>query len=311
MADTSFDWLNPFAAIDLDIAGRTDGIKDWAISHREQIQPIKRFFDSIIIGIDKGLNAVPPLVMLVILVLVAWQLAGRRVAYVVAACLCILGLLAPEAWGLAMTTLAIVTSSVLVAVIIGLPLGVLAGKSNRFEQVIRPVLDTMQTIPAFVYLVPVVMLVGIGNVSGVIVTIVFALPPLVRLTSLGIRSVNPGVVEAARAFGATPAQLLFKVELPLATPTILAGLNQTIMLSLSMVVIASMISVKGLGNEVLRAMGRLDAGKAIVGGMGIVMLAIVLDRITQGLGRSGRERGHMPWWRTGPVGLVANLFRPQ
>lgn len=308
---SDFNWLNPFASVDLNIAGRTDGIKQWAISHREQIQPIKRFFDNIIIGIDDALNAVPPTIMLVLLVLIAWQLAGRRVAWIVAACLTVLGLLAPAAWGLAMTTLAIVTASVLVAVLIGLPMGVLAGKSNRFETFIRPVLDTMQTIPAFVYLVPVVMLVGIGNVSGVIVTIIFALPPLVRLTSLGIRSVNPAVVEAARAFGATPSQLLLKVELPLATPTILAELNQTIMLSLSMVVIASMISVKGLGNEVLRAMGRLDAGKAIVGGMGIVMLAIVLDRITQGLGRSGRERGHQPWWRTGPIGLIARIVRPE
>lgn len=307
----TFDLLDPFAAIDLDIAGRSDGIKDWAISHRDQIQPVKQVLDSIIIRFDDALSAVPPTIMLVILVLIAWQLAGRKVALVVLACLLILGLLSPAAWGLAMTTLAIVAASVLVAVLIGLPLGILAGKSNRFESFIRPVLDTMQTIPAFVYLVPVVMLVGIGNVSGVIVTIIFALPPLVRLTSLGIRSVNPGVVEAARAFGATPAQLLFKVELPLATPTILAGLNQTIMLSLSMVVIASMISVKGLGNEVLRAMGRLDAGKAIVGGMGIVMLAIVLDRITQGLGRSGRERGHLPWWRTGPLGVIARIIRPQ
>lgn len=309
--ENTFDWLNPFASVDLKIGDRADGIKEWAISHRDAIQPIKRVLDGIIVGLDNRLNAVPPLVMLAVIVLLAWQFAGRRVAVVVAVCLFVLGMLSPAAWSLSMTTLAIVTASVLVAVLIGLPLGVLAGKSNRFESFIRPVLDTMQTIPAFVYLVPVVMLVGIGNVSGVIVTIIFALPPLVRLTSLGIRGVNPGVVEAARAFGATPAQLLFKVELPLATPTILAGLNQTIMLSLSMVVIASMISVKGLGNEVLRAMGRLDAGKAIVGGMGIVMLAIVLDRITQGLGRSGRERGHMPWWRTGPVGVFAKFIRPE
>ncbi|WP_236019343.1 ABC transporter permease [Fuscibacter oryzae] len=309
MADTSFDWLNPFASIDLGIASWADGIKQWAISHREMIQPIKRFFESVIVGIEGALHAVPPLVMLVIVALIAWQAAGRRAAIVVGCCLLVLGLLAPEAWGLAMTTLAIVTASVILCVLIGLPLGVLAGKSDRFEAFIRPVLDTMQTIPAFVYLVPVVMMIGIGNVSGVIVTIIFALPPLVRLTSLGIRGVNPSVVEAARAFGASPAQILRKVELPLATPTILAGLNQTIMLSLSMVVIASMISVKGLGNEVLRAMGRLDAGKAIVGGLGIVMLAIVLDRITQGLGRSGRERGHRHWWETGPAGVLTAMFK--
>ena len=309
MADQGFDWLNPFASVDLGIATWADGIKHWAISHREMIQPIKQFFETVIVGIESALQATPPMVMLLVLVLIAWQAAGRRGAIVVGVCLAILGLLAPEAWGLAMTTLAIVVASVLLCVLIGLPLGVLAGKSDRFEGFIRPVLDTMQTIPAFVYLVPVVMMIGIGNVSGVIVTIIFALPPLVRLTSLGIRGVNPSVVEAARAFGASPGQILRKVELPLATPTILAGLNQTIMLSLSMVVIASMISVKGLGNEVLRAMGRLDAGKAIVGGLGIVMLAIVLDRITQGLGRSGRDRGHRHWWETGPVGLITAMFK--
>ncbi len=306
--DKSFNLLDPFTSIDLDIDGRTDGIKQWAISNREAIQPIKSFFDAMISGIEATLQAVPPLVMLVLVVLIAWQAAGRRVAVIVAVCLVGLGFLDPAAWSLAMTTLAIVISAVILCVIIGLPLGIVAGKSDRFEAAIRPVLDTMQTIPAFVYLVPVVMLVGIGNVSGVIVTIVFALPPLVRLTSLGIRGVNSHVVEAARAFGATPRQIMFKIELPLATPTILAGLNQTIMLSLSMVVIASMISVKGLGNEVLRAMGRLDAGKAIVGGLGIVILAIVLDRITQGVGRSGRERGHRHWWQAGPVGLAVRLF---
>ena len=306
--DKAFDWLNPFASVDFQIGERADGIKEWAIANRETIQPLKRFFEGVIVRIEATMQAVPPLVMLIIIVLIAWQAAGRRVALLVLTCLTVLGFLTPAAWSLAMTTLAIVFASVLLCVAIGLPLGIFAGKSDRFEAAVRPVLDTMQTIPAFVYLVPVVMLIGIGNVSGVIVTVVFALPPLVRLTSLGIRSVSPAVVEAARAFGATPKQILFKVELPLATPTILAGLNQTIMLSLSMVVIASMISVKGLGNEVLRAMGRLDAGKAIVGGLGIVMLAIVLDRITQGLGRSGRERGHRHWWQSGPVGLIARLI---
>ncbi|MFW8634908.1 ABC transporter permease [Cribrihabitans pelagius] len=305
--EQTFSILDPFSSVDLGIAGSADGVKQWAISNRGAIQPVKNFFNEMITGIDGALNAVPPLVMLLILVLIAWQAAGPRIAVLVGACLTVLGFLSPNAWGLAMTTLAIVVSAVILCFIIGLPLGVLAGKNDRLEKAIRPVLDTMQTIPAFVYLVPVVMLVGIGNVSGVIVTIIFALPPMIRLTSLGIRGVNASVVEAARAFGASPAQVLFKVELPLATPTILAGVNQTIMLSLSMVVIASMISVKGLGNEVLRAMGRLDAGKAIVGGLGIVILAIVLDRITQGMGRAGRDRGHRHWWQGGPVGAVLRL----
>lgn len=144
---------------------------------------------------------------------------------------------------------------------IGLPLGVLAGKSDRFESVIRPVLDTMQTIPAFVYLMPIVMLIGIGNVSAVIVTIIFALPPIVRFTSLGIRGVNQGVVGAARAFGATPRQIPFKVELPLATPTILVSLNQTIVLSLSLVVIASMIAVNGLATRFCGRWGGSTRGR--------------------------------------------------
>jgi len=303
-----YSWLDPFSAIDLDLASYADGVKSWAIGNRDVVQPIKNFFNELIVGIESALHAVPPMIMLVILGLIAWQAAGRRVAVLVVVSMSLLGLLAPNAWGLAMTTLAIVISAVILCVLIGLPLGILAGKSNGFEAALRPVLDTMQTIPAFVYLVPVVMLIGIGNVSGVIVTIIFALPPLIRLTSLGIRGVNPSVVEAATAFGASPRQILWKVELPLATPTILAGVNQTIMLSLSMVVIASMISVKGLGNEVLRAMGRLDAGKALVGGLGIVILAIVLDRITQGLGQSGRERGHRHWWQAGPVGVVLSLI---
>ncbi|MEM5502932.1 ABC transporter permease subunit [Ahrensia kielensis] len=307
--DQTFNFLDPFSVIDFGIADNADGIKQWAISNREVIQPIKLFLNEIIVIIDTALHAVPPLIMLTVIMLIAWQAASSRTALIVGVCLICLGLLDPNAWGLAMTTLAIVMASVIACFIIGLPLGVLAAKSDIFEKILRPILDLMQTIPAFVYLVPVVMLVGIGNVSGVIVTIIFALPPLIRLTSLGIRGVEPSVVEAARAFGASPSQILVKVELPLATPTILAGVNQTIMLALSMVVIASMISVGGLGNEVLRAMGRLDAGKAIVGGLGIVILAVVLDRISQGLGQSGRERGYRHWWQGGPVGVVLRLVR--
>ncbi len=305
MADEkTFSILDPFAGIDLGVADRADGIKAWAIDNRGVVQPIKGVVNELIVAIDGWMQATPPLIMMAIIGLIAWQMGGKRVAWVVIGCLIAMSLLDPNAWSLAMITLAIVVSAVIMCALVGLPLGVLAGKVDWFQVGLRPVLDTMQTIPPFVYLVPVVMLVGIGNVSGVLVTIVFAVPPLIRLTSLGIRQVNPSVVEAARAFGASPAQILFKVELPLATPTIMAGLNQTIMMALSMVVIASMISVKGFGLEVLQGMGRLDAGQSIVGGLGIVILAIVLDRITQGIGQSGRERGHRHWWQGGPVGLV-------
>ncbi len=305
--EKGFEVLNPFLSIDLGIADWADGIKAWATANRDMVQPIKWLVNDLIVTIEGVMQAIPPVAMLGIILLIAWQAAGFRMAIFISMCLILLGLSDPNAWSLAMTTLAIVATSVVLCVIFGLPLGLLAGKSDRFEIAIRPVLDTMQTIPAFVYLVPVVMLIGIGNVSGVIVTIVFALPPIIRLTSLGIRQVNASVVEAARAFGASPRQILLKVELPLATPSIMAGLNQTIMMALSVVVIASLIAVKGLGNEVLRAMGRLDAGKAIVGGFGIVILAIVLDRITQGLGRTGRERGHRHWWQGGPVGWIVRI----
>ena len=189
---------------------------------------------------------------------------------------------------------------------IGLPVGILLASSDRAQRWTRPLLDAMQTTPAFVYLVPVVMLFGIGNVPGVIVTIVFALPPLIRLTNLGIRQVRPDLIEASRAYGASPAQLLWKVQLPLAMPSIMAGINQALMLSLSMVVIASMIAVGGLGQMVLRGIGRLDMGLATVGGLGIVLLAIVLDRITQAMGEP--KRGSARWWATGPAGLAVRLL---
>jgi glycine betaine/proline transport system permease protein len=307
--DDGFDLLDPFSWTTIPLADWADGIKGWAIANRALFQTIREPLDALINGIEGTLLAVPPLIMLILLGLIAWQAASRRVAILVVVLLAFMGFMDPDAWSLAMTTLAIVVSAVLVCGVIGLPLGVLAGKLDGFNTALRPVLDTMQTIPAFVYLVPVVMLIGIGNVPGVIVTVIFALPPLIRLTALGIRGVNPSVVEAARAFGASPRQILFKVELPLAMPTIMAGINQTIMLSLSMVVIASMIAVKGFGNEVLRAIGRLDAGKAVVGGIGIVILAVVLDRITQGFGQSGRERGHLHWYQTGPIGLVVQHLK--
>lgn len=309
MAKQDSSILNPFGSVDLGIAKWADGVKQWAIQNRESTQPLREVVNDLIVTIESSFQAVPQLVMIAILTLLAWQTAGRKVAFIVLGCLVALGLLDPRAWSLSMTTMAIVLASVIICVIIGLPLGILAGKSDIFFAVLRPLLDLMQTIPAFVYLVPVVMLIGIGNVSGVIVTVVFALPPLIRLTSLGIRQVNKSVVEAAHAFGSSPIQTLFKVELPLSLPSIMAGVNQTIMMALSVVVIASLISVKGLGNEVLRAMGRLDAGKALVGGLGIVILAIVLDRISQGFGQSDRERGHRHWWEQGPVGLVVALYK--
>lgn len=166
----------------------------------------------------------------------------------------------------------------------------------------------MQTTPAFVYLIPIVMLFGIGNVPGVIVTIIFALPPLIRLTNLGIRQVPQDLIEASRSFGANEKQMLFKVQIPVAMPTIMAGVNQTLMLALSMVVIASMIAVGGLGQMVLRGIGRLDVGLAAVGGLGIVLLAVVLDRLTQALGKKDKTTSKR-WFEKGPIGLIYSLSK--
>lgn len=188
-------------------------------------------------------------------------------------------------WEETMLTLALVLASAFIALLFGIPLGIWSAKSSTAEVIIRPILDLMQTMPAFVYLIPAVLFFGLGTVPGAFATIIFSMPPVVRLTLLGIQQVPSDSVEATRAFGATPSQLLFKVELPLAMPTILAGVNQTIMMSLSMVVIASMIGAKGLGIIVLQGISQLRIGLGFESGLAVVLLAIILDRITQNLSK--------------------------
>ncbi|GKT18743.1 glycine betaine/L-proline ABC transporter permease ProW [Acidovorax sp. SUPP2522] len=276
----------------------------WVVTHfRPFFQTVRAPIDGTLAWVEGLLTSVPTLAMIALIGVLAWQFAGRALAVGTVVSLLLVAMLG--IWPEAMVTLSLVLTSLAFCLVIGLPLGILLASSDRAQRVMRPVLDAMQTTPAFVYLVPVVMLFGIGNVPGVVVTIVFALPPLVRLTNLGIRQVRPDLIEAARAYGASPLQLLAKVQLPLAMPSIMAGINQSLMLSLSMVVIASMIAVGGLGQMVLRGIGRLDMGLATVGGLGIVLLAITLDRITQSMGQP--RRGVRHWWQTGPAGLVWRL----
>lgn len=192
-------------------------------------------------------------------------------------------------WDLAMITLAIIVASVLISVIIGLPIGILTAQNDRAETAIRPILDGMQTMPSFVYLIPAMMFFGLGKVPAVIATVVYSVPPLIRLTSLGIRRVTPSAIEAADAYGATSMQVLRDVKLPLALPSIMAGLNQTTMMALAMVVIASMIGAGGVGEEVLLAIQRINAGHGTEAGLSIVALAIVIDRITQGFAKRYEE----------------------
>ena len=187
-------------------------------------------------------------------------------------------------WEQTVVTLGLTFSATLISLLIGIPLGIWAAKSERVSTIIRPILDFMQTMPAFVYLIPAAMLFGLGRVPGIIATVIFAMPPAVRLTSLGIRQVNKEIVEAGQSFGCNSRQLLFKVQLPNAMPSIMAGVNQTIMMALSMVIIASMVGAGGLGNDVLASIQRLDIGLGFESGMAVVLLAIILDRITESFG---------------------------
>ncbi len=195
-------------------------------------------------------------------------------------------------YDLSMMTLAIVLTSTVLCVVVGVPIGIFAGKSDRFENTIRPILDMMQTLPSFVYLIPALMLFGLGMVPAVMATCIYAIPPIIRLTSLGIRQVDARVVEAARSFGTTTWQLLTRVQIPLAMPTIMAGLNQTVMMALAMVVLASMIGASGLGVEVLNGIARVEPGRGFIAGIAIVFMAIVLDRVSQAFAR--RQPGLAP-----------------
>ena len=255
---------------------------NWLVEgYRWFFQLIKWPVDFILSGVSDGLLATSPLLVIALFGVIAWRVSGLKLAAFTILSLVLIGLLG--FWSETMITLAMVFSSVVFCTLVGVPFGIWAGRSDRVNNILRPILDAMQTTPAFVYLVPIVMLFSIGNTAGVLATIIFALPPLVRLTSLGIRQVHPELVEVALAFGATSSQVLLKVQIPLALPTIMAGLNQTIMMSLSMVVIAAMIGAGGLGAPVVLGLNTLDIGLATVGGLAIVLLAIILDRITQSM----------------------------
>ena len=253
------------------------------------------FFDGINNGMTAAINGVesfwlwlPFYVVIALFVLLAWRKAGLYNALFT-----LLGLIfiyAAGFWTETIQTFSLVLTAAIIALALGIPLGIWTAKSQAVEHIIRPMLDFMQTMPAFVYLIPAVLLFGLGTFPGVFATIIFAMPPVVRLTSLGIKQVPEDIVEATKAFGATPKQLLIKVQLPLAMPTILAGVNQTIMMALSMVVIASMIGAKGLGEIVLQGISQLQIGLGFESGLAVVLLAIILDRITQNLGKKREKK---------------------
>jgi len=254
-------------------------IKEWLFMQRPLFKKLSAPIDSVLNGLENLFNIIPFPIAVLIFAYFAYKTNGFKFTILTTIGLIFIDLV--DLWSESMTTLAMIFTAVIFCIIIGIPLGILCSRSKIFEIIMRPVLDVMQTIPSFVYLIPVVMLFGIGLTPGVIATIIFALPPTIRLTNLGIRQVGKGFKEAGSSLGLTRLLILIKIEIPLALKTIMAGINQTLMLSLSMVVIAALIGAGGLGLTVYVALGRLDIGSAVIGGTGIVILAIILDRITQ------------------------------
>lgn len=240
------------------------------------------FMRTAIEGFTDGLLWMPPLVFIVILALFGWLV--RSWQFAIGAAVSLLLIVSLGFWESTMRTLGLVLFAALFAVVLAIPLGVWAAKSRRASAVIRPILDFMQTLPAFVYLIPVVMFFSIGVVPGMVATIIFALPPGVRFTELGIRGVDSETVEAGHAFGAKPGQILRGIQIPLATPTIMAGINQVIMLALSMAVMAGLVGAPGLGRDVVFSLDRGDIALGVEAGLAVVIIAIYLDRVTSALG---------------------------
>lgn len=244
-------------------------------------EPIKDYLGAFMRLVTNLLAIIPPYLFIVIIMIVAFIFMKKRITAAVLVGIGLYFIFNQDYWSEFLDTTTLVIISTLLCVIIGIPIGIAMSKSDVFESIAKPILDFMQTMPAFVYLIPAVAFFGIGMVPGVFASIIFATPPTIRLTNLGIRQISTEYNEAADSFGTTPSQKLFKIQLPLAKSSIMAGVNQTVMLALSMVVIASMIGSPGLGREVLSSLQRSEVGTGFVSGLSIVILAIIIDRFTQ------------------------------
>ena len=276
-------------ALRIPLAEWTDRAMDWVLDN------LGPFFDflgfiglKVLLFIEDVLLLIPWFVVVAVVGVLAWR-ALEKVRYGIIMAVMLLLIGSFGYWDMAMQTLAIVITSVLVSLVIGIPAGILMAWSNRFEAFIKPILDAMQTLPTFVYLIPALMLFGLGKVPATFATIIYAVPPVIRLTNVGIREVPHDVIEAARAFGSNRREILFDVQLPLARPSILVGINQTTMMALAMVVIGSMIGARTLGMEVLVAINRVDVGRGFEAGISIVFMAIIIDRITHAFAEHEHE----------------------
>lgn len=272
------------------VAEKIKQFTDWVTnSFSFLFDPLKKYFEDLMEYVADLLGAVPPVLVILIVAIIAFFISGKKFGLPAFSIVGLWFIYNQELWDHLISTFTLVLMASLLSVIIGIPIGILMSKSRTAEAMITPILDFMQTMPAFVYLIPAVAFFGIGMVPGVFASLIFATPPTVRFTNLGIRQVPKELIEASDAFGSTAVQKLFKVELPMARATIMAGINQTVMLALSMVVIASMIGAPGLGRNVLSALQRAQIGPGFVAGIGIVILAIIIDRFTQSMNKKHEQ----------------------
>lgn len=277
------DWLYNFPLkLSIDLGAIDNAVKGFSVKYDDFFSIVKKGLSNFVGSINNVLDFIPWLVLVLFVVIVTWRISGKiRNGLLYGLMLFIIGALG--LWSLMIETLSIIIASVIIALLLGFPVGILASTSDRFDRIMRPILDTMQTMPVFVYLIPAMMLFGLGKPPAVIATTVYAIVPMIRLTNHGIRQIDKEIVEASLSFGSTKLQSLIKVQIPQALPTIMTGVNQTLMMAMSMVVTTSMIGASGLGMEVLIAVNRVEMGRGLVSGIAVVIIAIILDRITQGL----------------------------
>ena len=265
------------------LADWIDAIMDWLLTQFGALfDAVGHILLMVLLYIERFFLWLPWWLVIVLVGLISWRVMRKWwMGLIMAGLLVLIGSFGY--WKLAMMTLGLTTSAVIVSLAVGIPVGITMAKSDVVESIIRPILDAMQTMPSFVYLIPALMLFGLGKVPALFATLIYAIPPVIRLTNVGIRQVSPNVIEAARAFGASSRQILFEVQIPLAVPSIMVGINQTTMMALAMVVIASMIGARGLGLEVLLAINRIEVGRGFEAGISIVFLAVIIDRLTHAL----------------------------
>lgn len=281
----NMDWIFNFPFVyKIDTKAIDVAVRSFSAKYDGFFGAIRSFLGGFVNGVHSILEFIPWFVLILFVILVTWKITGKLRKGLLYGVL-LFGIGVVGFWSHMYITLSIVITSVIIALILGFPIGILISSSEIANRILRPVLDTMQTMPVFVYLIPAMLFFGLGNAPGVIATTIYAIVPMIRLTSLGIRQIDKEVVEASIAFGSTWFQSLVKVQIPQALPTIMTGVNQTIMMAMAMVVTTSMIGVSGLGEEVLISVNRIEMGRGLISGTSVVIIAVILDRITQGFGK--------------------------